>query len=130
MTSFDSRMISTVPAPAKYFLWALAANFLFLSPLFADEGERKKVEAEIRDYRFKTVTTPEGLNFNVPEDMPIEKRNGVIQPIPFEEYLYFKFSKIQEKLTSLDEKMDKLQVSVDQLAIAQKESVDADVPVS
>ena len=116
-------MISTV-RPVRWVAAALAAQLLFLPCVWADnEAERKKVEAEIRNYRFKTVTTPEGLNFNVPEDMPIEKRNGVIQPIPFEEYLYFKFSKINERLDVIENKIDKLSTSVDQILQQQKESV-------
>ena len=75
---------------------------------FADDAERQKAEDEIKNYRFKTVTTPEGLNFKIPEDMPIETRNGLKAPIPYDEYLYFKFKKLEEKLVETGAKIDKM----------------------
>ena len=82
---------------------------------FADNAERQKAEDEIKNYRFKTVTTPEGLNFNIPEDMPIETRNGLKAPIPYDEYLYFKFKKLEERLIEMGDKMDKMAASLDKI---------------
>ena len=70
------------------------------------EEENKQLLEETKDYQFKNVTTKEGLNFTIPEDMPIETRNGVTAPIPFDEYLYFKFRKLEEKMTATDKKTD------------------------
>ena len=75
---------------------------------FADDAERQKTEEEMKNYRFKTVTTPEGLNFKIPEDMPIETRNGLKAPIPYDEYQYFKYKKLEEKLVETDAKIDKI----------------------
>ncbi len=83
----------------------MAAN---ISLAMTDE-ENEKLVQETKNYKFKTVTTKEGLNFNIPEDMPIEKRNGVTAPIPFDEYMYFKLRKVEEKLASLEKKIDELQ---------------------
>jgi len=38
-----------------------------------------------------------GLNFQVPEDWPIEKRGGVLAPIPTEEYVLNKFKEVAEE---------------------------------
>ena len=82
---------------------------------FADDTERQKAEDEMKNYRFKTVTTPEGLNFNIPEDMPIETRNGLKAPIPYDEYLYFKFKKLEEKLNETGAKIDKMAASLEKI---------------
>ena len=48
------------------------------------------------------IKTKSGLNFNVPADWPIEKRNGVVGPIPIEEYLGRKFSALENRLQSAE----------------------------
>ncbi len=94
-----------IPKPAK----ALFALLLLCTPAFAlTEEENKALQDETKGYEFKTVTTREGLNFSVPEDMPIVVRNGIKAPLPFEEYLYMKFKKLEEKLDVIDKKIDKL----------------------
>ena len=93
----------------RSFVFFMGLFFLASAVCASEVDERKKVEEEIKSYRFKTVTTPEGLNFSIPEDMPIETRNGLKGPIPFDEYLYFKFRKLDEKLTETNAKIDKLQ---------------------
>ena len=95
-------------ATTRTFVFFIGFFFLAGAAHSAEVDERKKVEEEIKGYRFKTVTTPEGLNFTIPEDMPIETRNGLKGPIPFDEYLYFKFRKLDEKLTETNVKIDKL----------------------
>lgn len=61
------------------------------------------------NFRYQTVTTREGLNFRVPEDMPIEKRDGLQVPIPFDEYMYGKFKKMETRLDAMDKKLEKIQ---------------------
>ena len=39
-------------------------------------------------------------------NMPIETRNGVTAPIPFEEYQYFKIKKLEEKMDKMSKKID------------------------
>ena len=87
------------------------------------EEENAKLQEDMKDYKFKPVTTKEGLHFSIPEDMPIEKRNGITAPIPFEEYLYFKFKKIEEKMTALDKKIDDDFDRIDKKIDALSESV-------
>ena len=58
-------------------LWAVLG-----SPARAyDEAEAKKMSDEMKKYHFEDLATKEGLNFRIPADMPIESKNGLIQPI-------------------------------------------------
>lgn len=91
----------------------------------AEDQQQKKTETETNDYSFKDVTTPEGLHFRIPEDMPIETRGGLKGPIPFDEYLYSKFRKLEDKVTELEKKIDKLQNSMDSLQEKLKPKFDA-----
>lgn len=58
-----------------------------------------------------------GLNFHVPEDWPIEKRGGILGPIPTEEYMVIKFTKVEEEFQAmkadLKGKIEELQISID-----------------
>ena len=79
----------------------------------AQDDERKNVTAK-------------GINFNVPEDWPIEERGGAVGPIPIEEYLGLKFRKVdakfgdiesgtsgtKEKLNTIDERLNELEKTV------------------
>ncbi len=49
------------------------------------------------------VKTQEGLRFTLPPDWPVEKRGGVVAPIPIEEYLARKFSVMDNRLRSLEQ---------------------------
>lgn len=56
----------------------------------------------------ESLTEIKGLKFNVPEDWPIEKRNGIIAPIPIGEYITIKFEAVEEKFQAIkDELLDK-----------------------
>ena len=70
-----------------------------------------------------TVTkTAEKLNFKVPPDWPIEKRGGVMAPIPIEEYLGRKFTGISAQLQALEERLNGLDVRVRVLEEAAKKN--------
>ena len=56
--------------------------------------------------------TKEGLHFQLPEDWPVEKRGGVMAPIPIEEYLSRKFSAIDLQLQLLEQRVNGLDVRV------------------
>lgn len=54
----------------------------------------------------QTVTkTKDGLHFSVPPDWPIEERNGVVGPIPAEEYMARKFSGMDSRLKTLEQQV-------------------------
>jgi len=58
-----------------------------------------------------------GLNFNVPEDWPIEKRGGILGPIPTEEYMVIKFTEVEEEFQVIKAdsttKIEELQLRID-----------------
>ncbi len=53
------------------------------------------------------------LNFQVPEDWPVEKRGGLLTPVPTEEYVTIKFKEIEKEFQvmrdELSEKFSKLE---------------------
>jgi len=57
-----------------------------------------------------------GLNFQVPEDWPIEKRGGIVAPIPTEEYMSIKFKATEEEFqiikADLISKFEELQLDI------------------
>ena len=56
-----------------------------------------------------TVRTKEGLHFNVPPDWPVEWRNGIVTPIPIEEYLDRKFSAVEKRMETLERQASSLE---------------------
>ena len=54
--------------------------------------------------------TKEGLHFNLPPDWPLEKRGGVMAPIPIEEYLAQKFKAIESQLQALGQQLNQFDV--------------------
>ena len=51
----------------------------------------------------------EGLNFYVPPDWPVERRAGIVAPIPIEEYLANKFGALNERLDTVDRHISALE---------------------
>jgi methyl-accepting chemotaxis protein len=72
-----------------------------------------------------TVKTQKGLKFQVPEDWPIEERNGVVAPIPIEEYLDIKFKDIVLQLDALKKDLaDKFEKLESDLEVVKSEALD------
>ena len=76
-------------------------------PVFA-QGKEKDLGQE-DGIKYHTVTTKEGLSFTVPEDMPIVNRNGIVAPVPFEEYIYGKLNKLNSRLKSVEARLDQVE---------------------
>lgn len=79
-------------------------------------GEEEKIVKEVIEvpksddnFQYKVVTTASGLNFRVPEDMKIIKKDGVVSPEPMDQYMFGKFKKMDMKLDNLDKKLDNIQ---------------------
>lgn len=89
-----------------------------------NEEEAKRMEEEMQKLGFKTMTTKEGLNFNIPADMPVVTRNGLTAPVNFDEYLYVKYRQQQEELKKMDVKIDTLSSKLDKI-LKYIESVEA-----
>ena len=52
----------------------------------------------------------EQLNFELPPDWPIERRGGLMQPIPVEEYLAMKFKAFDARLQGMEQRMQALDI--------------------
>ena len=55
----------------------------------------------------RSTKTFKGINFNVPDDWPLEEQGGAIGPIPVEEYLILKFGKAEERFKKIEADMAK-----------------------
>lgn len=85
-------------------LAALALLGGFALPGLAADGEK--------DNPVTTVRTAEGLHFQLPPDWPIEKRGGIVGPIPIEEYLARKFSAVENRLRLLEQQVGALDLKL------------------
>lgn len=96
-------------------MWMLI-GVLASSAALAETAVETAVEAKsdapapsVENFKYTTVTTPEGLTFRVPEDMPIEKRNGIVAPIPFDEYMYGKFRQMDARMSSIEARLGRIE---------------------
>ena len=86
------------PRPPKACAWLVTAC-LGSATVFAETPSGKEPPATVHK-------TEEGLHFDVPPDWPIEKRNGVVGPIPIEEYLGRKFQALTSQLQALEQRFN------------------------
>ncbi len=101
----------------KAIVLVLGVIFSITSFAWADysEEEAKRMEEDIKKLGFKTMTTKEGLNFNIPADMPVVTRNGLTSPVNFDEYLYVKYRQLQDELKQMGTKLDGLSDKLDRI---------------
>lgn len=79
-----------------------AGLFLLGGLVLASELAGQAIRAE--EEPATTVVTREGLRFNLPADWPVEKRGGIVAPIPIEEYLARKFSALEKRLHEVEQR--------------------------
>ncbi len=92
---------------------AVSAAVLFLAVgVYAEEEG---------DSQGTVVKTRQGLNFQLPEDWPLEKRGGTVGPVPIEEYLGVKFAKLESRLAKLEKQMTELQTRMGKLEGSSKQ---------
>lgn len=88
--------------------------------------------AEENEDKTTVVKTRDGLKFKVLTDWPIEKRNGVVAPIPIEEYLSKKFAAFQKRLHATEEQVASLEFRMraleEELKKPKKLEMPADTP--
>ena len=89
----------------------LCLGLALAAPLGAEAATAKEDAVTVQK-------TKEGLHFNLPPDWPVEKRGGVMGPIPIEEYLSKKFSALNTQLQSLEQRLNGLDV---RLRVAEEE---------
>jgi len=90
---------------------ALAA-VLVLGLLAAADARAAADEAGAGDAAATVVKTKDGLRFTVPPDWPIEERNGVVAPIPVEEYLGRKFAGMESRLRTLEQQVNSFDLRI------------------
>ena len=92
------------------------AAFILTAAVLAGHSafaEDKKEDKDVtNDFQFNVITTKTGLQFRVPDDMPIETRNGVEAPLPFDEYVYGKFKKLDDRLSRIEKSLQNIEKSV------------------
>ena len=88
---------------------SLLLSLVFTQKIAWAEDREKQAMDDVSNFKYQTVQTKEGLNFRVPEDMPIEKRGGIQSPIPFDEYMYGKFKQIDRRLDHIEKKLDRIE---------------------
>lgn len=115
LTVFD-RVKVTDPVPRRHVGKLAGVGFLLTCLLGTGSGnasaDDEPMAERMKKYRFETVTTKEGLKFSVPSDMPILNENGLVTPMPFDEYLYIKFKFIEERMQSLEQRIEKMESKI------------------
>lgn len=117
-----------------YRLTAIISAILIVSshphPLCGAEEVQTSEEEEEVTFPYKTVRTEEGLLFRVPEDMPIEKRGGIIAPIPFDEYVYGKIEGLKRKISSTEERLARIEEKLGMIEVSKKPKEKSDKTLS
>jgi hypothetical protein len=77
--------------------------------------------AEVLEQERATVRkTEDRLHFELPPDWPVEKRGGILAPIPMEEYLGKKFKTVESRLQSIEQRLGGLDLRLRVLEEAMK----------
>ena len=92
-------------AVSRSALVSVAGVALLAGLLLREAGARA---ADKRDAEGTVIKTEDGIRFKLPADWPIEKRNGILGPVPVEEYLSKKFSAIENRLQQAEQQLNSL----------------------
>ena len=112
-------------------MWWRPANLrsllivLVMSVLVEGSAMTRGKDASAAEETSEDVTvkkTAEQLHFKVPPDWPIEKRGGVMAPIPIEEYLGQKFNALDARLQAMEQHVNSLDVRLRVLEEEAKQS--------
>ena len=57
----------------------------------------------------------EGHRLLLPKDWPVERKHGVVSPVPFEQYLSMKFNQVKDRFKQTDARIAVLERRVEQL---------------
>ena len=88
---------------SKFASWAIGLALVIGAglPLACGEEEGSTEPVTVR-------TSKDRLHFALPPDWPVEKRGGILAPIPIEEYLAKKFKTIETHLQGLEQRLGSL----------------------
>jgi len=101
-------------------LLCLAAAMTMFCVCFAQaEGdgtinEESTLGLRLREKEGNVIKTKQGLHFMLPEDWPVEKKDGMINPIPIQEYLYTKFKKLESRLDTVEEQLNEITAALEE----------------
>lgn len=118
---------------AVKFAAVLAGLLIAASAVRAEDADPSAPKLQRPNFPYKTVQTKEGLVFYVPADMPIEMRDGIQAPIPFDEYVYGKFGRVESKISQMNDRLNRIEEKLDRLAVPGSpimQSAPADAPVA
>ena len=96
----------------------IAAVYGLLVAAAAPQGVAAQEVTE--EERVTIRKTMQQLHFQLPPDWPIEKRGGIVAPIPIEEYLARKFKALESKLQALEQRLNGLDLRLRVLEESQK----------
>ena len=96
----------------------MTRNFFLIS--FAILVISSTVEATDEKKDVTILKTKDGLNFKVPPDWPVEERDGIVGPIPIEEYLAQKFSSLEKRIRGVEQQATSLELRLRVLEEATK----------
>lgn len=101
----------------------LISSTVFLMGLFLlvpiSHSAESTTPEDDSNFKYKTITTKDGLNFRVPEDMPIQKKDGIVAPMPFDEYMYGKFKKIDMRLEHMETQLQNIEKLLEEMKQSQ-----------
>lgn len=89
-------------------------------------GARAEMKAPEDGLPMVEKTSKRGLKFWVPEDWPIEEKNGQAGPVNIEEYLAVKFKAMDQRLQAMEQLLQAMDIRVrllEERAKAQSQSL-------
>ena len=89
--------------PRRNRRWRVSLTSLTLVILGVSGFVASPIRAEDTSAEGTVKKSKGGLNFQLPPDWPVEKRGGMIIPIPVEEYLGKKFKEVESRLHLLEQ---------------------------
>ena len=92
-----------------------------LSTWFILPWETPKAEQDENELVTKTL---KNVTFNVPQDWEIRDGGGTVAPIPVEEYLSFKFTKVDARVKNIETQTAKTKSGLEQLTNTQLKDVE------
>jgi hypothetical protein len=90
----------------------LGVLILLFSTCFVGSAAAAVSEDDATNFEYTTKKTKTGLTFQVPEDMPIESRNGIEAPMPFDQYMYGKFKKMDSRLERIEKTLARIETDI------------------
>lgn len=82
----------------------------FLVYPFSIKGFCQQQDDIDEGFEYKTVIkTVDGINFEVPEDRPIERRDGIIAPMALDKYVALKIHRLEKRLNKIENSIRKIE---------------------